>query len=195
MGNFILADKLVLNIGDKRAWFFHGDVFDTSIQNAKWLAKLGGWGYDLLILLNRFMNWWLQKMGRERYSLSAAIKNGVKSAVKYINDFEEVAAELAVENQYDYVVCGHIHQPQMRIVTTRKGACVYLNSGDWVENLTALENKDRKWELYRFEEDERMQQPDDDVEDDVNVAVIDLPHLIQKVTAQGEYTLRNTGNR
>ncbi|MCC5918715.1 MAG: UDP-2,3-diacylglucosamine diphosphatase [Cryomorphaceae bacterium] len=190
IGNITLADKLLLNIGNKKAWFFHGDVFDASIQNAKWLAKLGGWGYDTLILLNRLTNLFLVKMGKEPYSLSAAIKKGVKSAVKYIGDFENVAAELAVENGYDYVVCGHIHQPQMRIITNKKGACVYLNSGDWIENLTALEYNDGRWGLYRYKDN--IPEFDDSRDDDVSV--IDISTLIQKVTAQGEDSLRNTGN-
>ena len=70
MGNFKIANKLVLELDGKKAWIFHGDVFDVSIQNAKWLAKLGGYGYDLLILINSFVNWCLLKMGREKYSLS-----------------------------------------------------------------------------------------------------------------------------
>lgn len=152
LGNVTLADKLILPIGDKKAWFFHGDIFDASIQNTKWLAKFGGWGYDILILLNRVTNKALNVIGKPPYSLSGAIKNGVKSAVKYISDFESVAAELAIENGYDYVVCGHIHQPQMRLIAQKKGACVYLNSGDWVENLSSLENVDGVWSLYHHKE-------------------------------------------
>jgi UDP-2,3-diacylglucosamine pyrophosphatase LpxH len=101
MGRFKLVDKLVLELGKEKAWIFHGDVFDISIQNAKWLAKLGGWGYDFLILINRFVNWILLKVGREKYSLSKRIKNSVKGAVKYIQSFEKVAAELARDHEYD----------------------------------------------------------------------------------------------
>jgi UDP-2,3-diacylglucosamine pyrophosphatase LpxH len=39
-----------------KAWIFHGDVFDASVNHAKWIAKLGGLGYDYLILSNRFVN-------------------------------------------------------------------------------------------------------------------------------------------
>ena len=192
LGNISLVDKLVLTIGDKKAWFFHGDVFDASIQNAKWLAKLGGWGYDTLILLNRSMNWWLMKLGRPPYSLSAKIKKSVKSAVKFINDFESVAAELALENGYDYVICGHIHQPQMRHISTPKGVCVYLNSGDWVENLTALENHGGKWSMYSYNDDEKMK--GSFAEDEVDVSVITISQLIHKVTSNSEDSIRHTGN-
>jgi len=153
MGNFKVVDKLVLNLDGKKAWIFHGDVFDVSIQNAKWLAKLGGYGYDLLILINSFLNWCLAKMGREKYSLSKRIKNSVKGAVKYINNFEKTAAELAIENHYDYVVCGHIHQPKKEVYENKYGSCTYLNSGDWVENLTALEYSFKRWKIYHYNHD------------------------------------------
>ncbi|MEN1783804.1 MAG: UDP-2,3-diacylglucosamine diphosphatase [Bacteroidota bacterium] len=153
MGNIKILNKLVLNLDGKKAWIFHGDVFDISIQKAKWLAKLGGYGYDLLILINSLVNWGLAKLGREKYSLSKRIKNSVKGAIKYINDFENVAAELAIENDYDYVICGHIHQPKKEIFENRFGKTTYLNSGDWVENLTALEYSFKRWRIYQYNHD------------------------------------------
>jgi UDP-2,3-diacylglucosamine pyrophosphatase LpxH len=153
IGYVSIVDKLVLDLNGKKTWFFHGDVFDASIQNAKWLAKLGGYGYDFLILINRFMNWCLTRMGREKYSLSKRIKNSVKGAIKYVNDFEKTAADLAIENGYDYVVCGHIHQPKKELYENKNGACTYLNSGDWVENLTALEYSFKRWKVYHYNND------------------------------------------
>ena len=153
MGNFKIVNKLVLNLDGKKAWIFHGDVFDISIQKAKWLAKMGGYGYDLLILINSVVNWFLARMGKEKYSLSKKIKNSVKGAIKYINNFESVAAELAIENDYDYVVCGHIHQPKKEVVENSQGKTMYLNSGDWVENLTALEYSFKRWRIYRYNHD------------------------------------------
>jgi UDP-2,3-diacylglucosamine pyrophosphatase LpxH len=150
MGNFSLVDKVVLELDGKKAWFFHGDVFDSSVNHAKWVAKLGGIGYDYLILLNRFINWILVKMGREQYSLSKKIKSSVKKAVKFISDFEKTAAELAIENQYDYVICGHIHEPRIQKKENKKGSVTYLNSGDWIENLTALEYNKKRWKLYQY---------------------------------------------
>ena len=153
MGNFSIVDKLILDLNGQKAWFFHGDVFDLSIQNAKWLARLGGYGYDSLILMNRCVNWCLEKMGKEKYSLSSKVKQSVKSAVKYIQNFEETAASLAIENGYDYVVCGHIHQPKMVYKENKLGKTMYLNSGDWVENFTALEYQFKRWKIYNFNKD------------------------------------------
>jgi UDP-2,3-diacylglucosamine pyrophosphatase LpxH len=112
---------------------------------------LGGYGYDLLILINSLVNWSLKLMGKEKMSLSKSVKNGVKKAVSWINNFEQTAAELAIENNYQYVICGHIHQPQQRVVTTDKGSVTYLNSGDWIENLTSLEYYDNAWTLYHYD--------------------------------------------
>jgi UDP-2,3-diacylglucosamine pyrophosphatase LpxH len=153
IGKISIVDKYVTELDGKTAWFFHGDVFDVSIQNAKWLAKLGGYGYDLLIVINRFVNWCLVRLGRERYSLSKKIKNSVKGAIKYINDFEEVATDLAIENGYDYVICGHIHQPKMIVKGNKNGQTTYLNSGDWVENFTALEYQFKRWKIYHYNKD------------------------------------------
>ncbi|WP_417873473.1 UDP-2,3-diacylglucosamine diphosphatase [Xanthomarina gelatinilytica] len=153
IGNISIVDKLVLELDSKKAWFFHGDVFDASIQNARWLAKLGGYGYDMLILFNRCINWILERMGKEKYSLSMRIKNSVKGALKYISDFEEVATDLAIENGYDYVICGHIHQPKMLLKENKHGKTMYLNSGDWVENFTALEYQFKRWKIYNYNHD------------------------------------------
>lgn len=150
-GRIELTNRKLLNIDNKKVWVFHGDVFDASIQHTKWLAKLGGWGYDRLIQLNNIINLILVKLGYEKYSLSKKIKNSVKKAVKFISDFEETASHLAIENHYDYVVCGHIHHPQIRQVETKRGSCTYMNSGDWIENLTALEYNQGSWELFNYE--------------------------------------------
>lgn len=153
LSNFQLADKLVLEINGKMTWVFHGDVFDNTTRgSAKFIAKLGGHGYDWLILINRFVNWCLKKMGRPKLSFSKKIKNSVKKAVSWIADFEQTAAELAIEKKYDYVICGHIHQPQKRTIETKEGSVIYMNSGDWVENLTALEYQNKEWTIYQYNE-------------------------------------------
>lgn len=157
LGGFTIANKVVLRLQGKRAWVFHGDVFDVTMQYSKWLAKLGAVGYDTLIILNTFVNWCLCKCGREKISLSKRVKDSVKSAVKFINDFEKTAAGIAIDNRYDYVVCGHIHCPEMRMIDNEHGQVMYLNSGDWIENLSCLEYHDNTWRIYRYAEDKVAQ--------------------------------------
>lgn len=164
IGKIQLSNKLVLKLDGKKVWIFHGDIFDRSIQGAKIIAKLGGWGYDFLILFNRLLNDALTKIGREKYSFSKMVKERVKQAVKFIGDFEKVASDLAIEKGYDAVICGHIHQPQIRKVQSDKGSTMYMNSGDWVENLTSLEYMDKKWQMFTFPQSKTISF--DDTEDD-----------------------------
>ena len=92
--------------------------------------------------------------GKEKMSFSKRIKNSVKKAVKWISNFEQTAAELAIEKKYDVVICGHIHQPQHKIIENEFGKVTYLNSGDWIENLTALEFENNAWKIYQYDEKE-----------------------------------------
>ncbi|MBC7552541.1 MAG: UDP-2,3-diacylglucosamine diphosphatase [Taibaiella sp.] len=153
LGSLKIVNKLSLKINGKRLWIFHGDVFDVVMQHSRWLAKLGAVGYDTLILINQAVNYCSMKMGRGKISFSKKIKNGVKSAVKFINNFETTVCDIAIENNYDYVMCGHIHAPAMKNVVTPKGEVVYLNSGDWIENLTALEYNNEEWTIYNYHND------------------------------------------
>jgi UDP-2,3-diacylglucosamine pyrophosphatase LpxH len=151
MGNLQLVDKLVIDINGEKTWIFHGDVFDSTTKgSAKLIAKLGGHGYDMLILVNRAINWLLKLLGKEKMSLSKKVKNSVKKAVSWILDFEQTAAELAIENNYKNVICGHIHQPQIKQVVTDKGSVTYMNSGDWIENLTSLEYDNNSWKIHHW---------------------------------------------
>ncbi len=150
--SFNLRDKLVLQIKDRKYWIFHGDVFDNSIQYSKMIAKMGSVGYNWLIYFNRSVNLVRTKLGLSRMSFSQKIKMRVKEAVKFISDFEETAIQLAAEQGYDFVICGHIHRASIREVETSHGTVTYLNSGDWVESLTALEYNFGKWTIYQYDE-------------------------------------------
>jgi UDP-2,3-diacylglucosamine pyrophosphatase LpxH len=155
MGSFNIVNKLVLDLNDnQKAWIFHGDVFDVTMQHSKWLTKLGAIGYDSIILLNSLVNFISEKvLLRGKISFSKRIKNSVKSAVKFINDFEQVSADIGISNRYDYVICGHIHQPGKRQISNKDGSIMYLNSGDWIENLSALEYNNGTWSIYRYHDD------------------------------------------
>lgn len=158
MGSFQILNKLILELDNQeKAWIFHGDVFDVTMQHSKWLAKLGAIGYDTLIIINSLANWISETIfKRGKLSFSKKIKNSVKGAIKFINGFEETAADIGISMNYQYVVCGHIHHPEMRKIEQSHGSIMYLNSGDWIENLTALEYHKGQWDLFRFSELERL---------------------------------------
>jgi UDP-2,3-diacylglucosamine pyrophosphatase LpxH len=158
MGSFQILNKLIIELDNQeKAWIFHGDVFDVTMQHSKWLAKLGAIGYDTLIIINSFANWISERIfKRGKISFSKKIKNSVKGAIKFINGFEETAADIGISKNYQYVVCGHIHHPEMRRIDQTHGSIMYLNSGDWIENLTALEYNKGQWDLFHFSESERI---------------------------------------
>lgn len=154
LGPLFLKDNMVMELNGEKVWVFHGDIFDVTMKYSKWIAKIGGRGYDLLILINKAVNWISEKMGRGKISLSKKIKDSVKKAVSFIDDFETTAMELAIEQGYDYVICGHIHQPKIRGYENEKGSVIYMNSGDWIENLTALEYDGQEWSMFRYREED-----------------------------------------
>jgi UDP-2,3-diacylglucosamine pyrophosphatase LpxH len=123
----------------------------------------------------------LERLGREKYSLSKKIKNSVKRAVKYISDFENVVSDLAIENGYDFVVCGHIHQPKMLTKENKHGKTTYLNSGDWIENFTALEYQFKRWKIYNYNSDKLAAfYADEDIKD------MEIKDLIAAITIVGQ---------
>ena len=174
MGSLKIVNKLVLKQQGEKVWIFHGDVFDITMQHARWLAKLGAVGYDTLILINRAANFISTKLGRGKISLSKKIKNSVKSAVKFINSFEQTAADIGISNGYDYVVCGHIHQPEIRTITNEMGSIVYMNSGDWIENLTSLEYHQGAWKIYKYQEEEFAGRIQETVQDTIELNTKEL---------------------
>ena len=127
----------------------HGDGFDSVSTNHKWLAAIGAVGYDTLLHVNRFYNKWRAWRGKEYFSLSKRVKAKVKSAVSFVDKYEQLLQDLARHKKCAGIICGHIHTPDDKQV----GEIHYLNSGDWVESLTAIiEHYDGRMELVEYEE-------------------------------------------
>ena len=103
-----------------------------------------------IIILNKWINHFLKKLGKKPYSLSKVIKDSIKKAVIFVNDFETISCQHAIKQGYDYVINGHIHQPTIREFKSEDGSVVYMNSGDWIENLTSLEF-DGTWKIFKYE--------------------------------------------
>jgi UDP-2,3-diacylglucosamine pyrophosphatase LpxH len=152
LGNLTLEDKLLLNLDGKQHWFFHGDIFDISMQGSRVLAKLGTTGYEILILLNKLFNFFLGLLGKPKSSFSQDVKAATKRGVKKLRDYAITGAEIAAENGYQVVINGHSHIPEIKTIDTPNGPVLYLNSGDWVENMTALEYNNAEWKLIWFKD-------------------------------------------
>ncbi len=176
LGNIKIENHLTLELDKVKYWFFHGDALDVVMNNSKWLAKLGAVGYDGLIFLNVFINRVREVFSQPKVSFSKRIKNNVKSAIKFINDFEDLAAELAVKRNVDAVICGHIHHPEIKSITAKSGKQInYYNSGDWIENLSALEYNEGEWSMYMHSSDDLT------VEEEYDLVDLDQKALFQKM--------------
>lgn len=153
LGLITFCKKLVLDLNGKKTWFFHGDIFDLPILPVKWLAKMGKPGFDIVLSINKVVNWCLKKRKKEKFSLSNKIKLDITAAEEYVEEYERKVIDLAIDGHYDTVVCGHIHRPKKQLIESDKGNLLYLNSGDWVEHMSALEYSFKRWKLYRYEND------------------------------------------
>lgn len=149
LGNFCIKKHHILKSGDKRYYVVHGDIFDTVTTKLKWLAQLGDVGYTFLLWANRHYNNYRVRKGQPYYSLSQVVKQKVKSAVSFISDFEEQLAGVAKANNCQGIICGHIHQPANKMIDDVH----YLNSGDWVETMSALvEDAAGEWQVLYYTE-------------------------------------------
>ncbi len=149
VGNFTIQRDYVLKWKNQKYYVTHGDVFDSITTKLKWAAQLGDLGYTFLLWFNKVYNQYRTRRGLPYYSLSQVIKQKVKSAVSYVSDFEVQLAELASIKECNGIICGHIHQPAIKLL----GGIVYLNSGDWVESLSALvQDEEGEWSLMYYNE-------------------------------------------
>jgi UDP-2,3-diacylglucosamine pyrophosphatase LpxH len=143
----VVEDAVHITADGRSLWVTHGDYFDGVIQCAKWLAYLGDNMYEFTLKLNRHLNHWRARLGMPYWSLSAYLKNRVKSALNYVTDFEVAVANEARRRGHQGVVCGHIHRAEMRDIQ----GTLYCNDGDWVESRTALvEHMDGRLELVHW---------------------------------------------
>lgn len=171
MGEFRLCNELVLNLDGKKTWFFHGDLVDVSMRYSKFLAKLGGKSYDMLVLVNRAINYLFSKSETDKIQFSHHVKQSVKRAIKHISDYEKIAVEIAVAKKYDNIVCGHIHQPKIQDYELNNKIITYLNSGDWVESLTSLEYYEGQWHVYKYINDPTIKVVEEEETEDSEMSI------------------------
>lgn len=120
IGNIKIVDEWIEN----DIWFCHGDKYD-GIVKMHWLGVLGSVGYDLAIVVDRFL-----KRFNKNTSLSKYLKDNVKAAVSFMTDFENAMIHQAKKRNCHTVVCGHIHTPIDKVINEVR----YVNTGDWIEN-------------------------------------------------------------
>lgn len=151
--NMSIVKEYIHESFGKRFYVVHGDGFDSITTNWKWIAKLGDVGYSILLHLNSIYNKRRSERNLTYKSISKIIKQKVKSSVSYIDDYENYLVDVAKNNGCDGVICGHIHHPEKKYI----GNLLYLNSGDWIESLSALtEESDGSWNINYYYSDETI---------------------------------------
>lgn len=153
MGTIKVSNRLTLKLNGKNTLFFHGDIFDFSFRHSHWLLHFGEIGFDTLLNLAKLKTKLFKLFGKKNKPFSNPELNHGERDPKQIESFENNVAKMAISQHYDHVVCGHSHAPNKQHFQTKKGACLYLNSGDWVKHMTALEYSFKRWKLYRYEND------------------------------------------
>lgn len=147
LGNFSIERTHIHVSGSRRYFVVHGDIFDTVTTKLRWIARLGDVGYTFLLWLNRHYNNSRKRKGLPYYSLSQNIKQKVKQAVSFISDYENELCEVARHERCEGVICGHIHHPDNKLINNIH----YLNSGDWVETMSALVETDGgEWQIIHY---------------------------------------------
>ena len=169
--NFKIIKEMVIHSGDNKFYVTHGDVFDLVTKKAKWLAHIGDAGYTFLLWLNKQYNHYRTNQGKPYYSLSQKVKNSIKMAVNFVSDFEEQLSEMAKSKDCNGIICGHIHQPTIKNINN----IVYMNSGDWVENKTALvEDFNGNWEIIYDASHLNEQNTFETIQEEIEFEEIDL---------------------
>ncbi|MGM5629829.1 UDP-2,3-diacylglucosamine diphosphatase [Apibacter raozihei] len=166
----IVRDYLYTS-GENSYYILHGDVFDKVTSRFSWLAKLGDVGYTFLLWVNKVYNQKRLKKGLPYYSLSKEIKNKIKLSVSYISDFEKHIVDIARAKKCKGVICGHIHHPEIK----KYNEILYLNSGDWVESLSALtEDYQGNWSLYYYKPEDyiNLEDPVNEFEEEYYLQII-----------------------
>lgn len=160
IGNLSILNDMIYESNGKKYFVTHGDIFDSVTTNFRWIAQLGDIGYTFLLWLNRLVNHHRRKRGLPYFSLSQYVKGKVKTAVSYIDQYEIELAKMAKAKGCDGIICGHIHKAENRVIE----GIEYLNSGDWVESMSALsEDHDGNWQLIYFNQISFKKSPEEKI--------------------------------
>jgi UDP-2,3-diacylglucosamine pyrophosphatase LpxH len=131
----------------QRLLVLHGDQFDDLLPCPQWLTRVADVLHGATVMVSHSINNMRRALGRPYWALTERIKLGIGASLRYIEQFEQLAAQHARAQGYDGVVCGHIHRPNLRHIA----GTLYGNSGDWVESCSALaENEAGELALLRW---------------------------------------------
>lgn len=181
LGHFHIANTLSLELDGEKTWVLPGDALDPSLRPLHWLARLGKSGYALLLRCHRIRNRMRASTGGGPLSFRDYTEKRAGQEGRMEEVYVKRTTDLAIRLGYDAVVCGHTHRPSKKWRESPGSECLYLNSGDWVDSLTALEYNFKRWKLYRYREDKLSAfYADEDLKE------MDINELIASIVARKE---------
>lgn len=170
MGSLKIMNQLVLDLDGKKTWIFHGDIFDNVIHRSKRLAKLGAAAYGLLTMLNKGLNAGLTFFGKKEIVIYRSLKKKLIQEKPKPSKFELAITKIAAQKDYHTVICGHTHIPKDKTIINEHGIVNYINSGDWVEHLTAVEYENGRWRLVQYSNyEDTLVEDDSEIPDEKEV--------------------------
>jgi UDP-2,3-diacylglucosamine pyrophosphatase LpxH len=145
----LVKESSYTTILGKKILLCHGHEFDPVVRWSVDFSKIGNWLYLILLKINPVVNRIRRFFNINKYfSLAGMIKKKIQNSDKYIKVFEETMSEFAINNGYDGVICGHIHQPVIKEINN----ILYYNCGDMIDTLSLLVEKENgEFEIIRFQ--------------------------------------------
>jgi UDP-2,3-diacylglucosamine pyrophosphatase LpxH len=121
-------------VDGRRFLILHGDRFDS----CEGLHPLASWAverlYELLLRSNKLWSKFTGSVPHGPRSVTNRLKNLLGISAGHIRRIRELIIRHARWRGCHGVICGHIHEP----MTLDVHGLMYCNTGDWVENCTAL---------------------------------------------------------
>jgi UDP-2,3-diacylglucosamine hydrolase len=139
LGFSIHEDRVLLEFGDKRVLFVHGDGInpgDVSYRIYKRIAR-----FPLVVWLFRLVHpdWAMalaQGVARGSRHFRGVEDPSQGSEVKPLQEFARGVLE---RGEADVVMCGHSHYPVIQEFPAPAGVGIYINTGDWMVHRSYVE--------------------------------------------------------
>lgn len=132
VGGIEIAEDFVhLTKDNRRFLVIHGDRFDDYSHCSaavEWAASVS---YNALLAGNDFWHRWF---GGRHGIVSIRVKASIGSMSRHVTKFRSLLTDHARTRDCDGVICGHVHAPEH----TRIQGVEYCNTGDWLENCSAM---------------------------------------------------------
>ncbi len=91
-----------------------------------------------------------QRLGRSANNSNLPLFRKRIPSTTEVNAFSQNCAKYALKKGYHAVICGKIRSPEIAEIAVDGQKVRYLNPGDWLQHLSALEYSHGNWGIYRY---------------------------------------------